>query len=101
MAGVTLCAQPKACSPGSADSGTLLHAILVQATIDDHTLAVTKEIAKEAFAIAVEWQTAGRFNDVSISEGARSYSIAEFSSVMSLLEMANTVEAAALKVEGK
>jgi len=77
---------------------------LVQATIDDHTLAVTTETAKEAFAKAVEWHVVERFNEISISDGARSYSIAEFSSIMALREIANTVEAAAepgLKVKGK
>ena len=44
---------------------------LVQANIDDHTLAVTCESAKEAFAKAVEWQVV-RFTDVSISDGTKS-----------------------------
>jgi hypothetical protein len=72
---------------------------LVQACLDDHTLAVTTATAKKAFAKAVEWQNAGRFNDVSISEGDRSYSIAEFASEKGLLEIANTVKAAALKAK--
>jgi hypothetical protein len=77
---------------------------LVQATIDDHTLAVTTETAKEAFAKAVEWHVAERFTDVSIYDGIKSYSIGEFASVMALQEIANTVESAAtpaLKAEGK
>ena len=65
---------------------------LVQANIDDHTLAVTTETAKEAFAKAVEWHVVERFTNVSIDDGARSYSIAEFSSEMALLEIANTVD---------
>jgi hypothetical protein len=36
-----------------------------------------------------------RFTDVSISDGIKIYSIAEFSLVMALQEIANTVEAAA------
>jgi hypothetical protein len=32
---------------------------LVQACLDDHTLAVTTATAKEAFAKAVEWQVTG------------------------------------------
>ena len=41
---------------------------LVQACLDDHTLAVTTASAKEAFAKAVEWENADRFNNVSISK---------------------------------
>ncbi|XIA64321.1 hypothetical protein ACFIOY_36450 [Bradyrhizobium sp. TZ2] len=42
---------------------------LVQAAIHDHTLAVTTETAKEAFAKAVEWHVVEKFVDVSISDG--------------------------------
>ena len=66
---------------------------LVQANVDDHTVAVTTETAKEAYAKAVEWHVVERFTDVSINDGARNYSIAEFSSEMALLEIANTVDA--------
>ena len=66
---------------------------LVQATIDDHTLAVTTETAKEAFAKAVEWHVVERLNDISISDGIKSFTIAEFASAMALAEIANTVEA--------
>jgi hypothetical protein len=68
---------------------------LVQGCIDDHKLAVTAATAKEAFAKAVEWRVTERFADVSIYDGAKIYSIEEFSSVMALQEIANTVEAAA------
>jgi hypothetical protein len=47
---------------------------LVQATIDNHTLAVTTATAKEAFAKAVEWHVTGRFTDVSISDSTKTYS---------------------------
>ena len=67
---------------------------LVQGCVDDHTLAVTTATAKEAFAKAVEWQVTERFVDVSIYDGVKLYSIEEFSSVMALREIANTVEAA-------
>jgi len=66
---------------------------LVQADVDDHTVAVTTETAKEAYAKAVEWHVVERFTNVSINDGARSYSIVEFSSEMALLEIANTVHA--------
>jgi hypothetical protein len=62
----------------------------VQGNIDDHTLAVTCETAKEAF----EWQIV-QFADVSISDGTRSYTAAEFASLMALKEVADTVEASA------
>ena len=65
----------------------------VNAYADDHRLTVTTETAKEAFAKAVDWHVAQRFTDVSISDGIKSYTIAEFSSVMALLEIANTVAA--------
>ena len=66
---------------------------LVQANLDDHTLAVATETAKEALAKAVEWHVAERLINVTIGDGIKNYTIAEFSSVMALLEIANTVEA--------
>lgn len=66
---------------------------LVQGCIDDHTLAVTTATAKEAFAKAIEWHVTERLADVSIYDGVKIYSIEEFSSVMALREIANTVEA--------
>ena len=56
---------------------------LVQACLDDHTLAVTTATAKEAFAKAVEWQVTGRFDHVSISDDAKTYSIEVFSVAIS------------------
>jgi hypothetical protein len=67
----------------------------VRAYYADHPLTMTTETAKEAFANAVEWHVVERFTDVSINDGIKSYSIAEFSLVMALQEIANTVEAAA------
>ena len=61
---------------------------LVQGCIDDHTLAVTADTAKEAFAKAIEWHVAERFTDVSIYDGSKSYSIDEFASAMALQEIA-------------
>ena len=66
---------------------------LVQGCLDDHTLAVTTATAKEAFAKAVEWHVTEA--DVSIYDGVKTYSIEQFSLVMALREIANTVEAAA------
>ena len=66
----------------------------VQAYADGHKLTMTTETAKRAFAEAVDWHVVGRFTNVVISDGLKSYSIAEFASLMALTEIANTVEAA-------
>lgn len=55
----------------------------VKAYFFDHPLTVTKETAKEAFAKAVEWHVVDKFVHISISDGGRSYSIAEFASILS------------------
>jgi hypothetical protein len=67
----------------------------VKAYYADQPLTVTAETAKDAFAKAVEWHVVGRFSNVSISAGIKSYSIDGFASAMALQEIANTVEAAA------
>ena len=67
----------------------------VKARQDDHTLRVTAETAKEAFEKAVEWHVVKKFTHVSISDGIKSYSIVEFSSIMALQEIARTIEVAA------
>jgi hypothetical protein len=54
----------------------------VSAYVDDHLTSVTTETAKEAFAKAVEWHVTRKLTDVSISDGIRSYTIAEFSSIL-------------------
>ena len=96
MVGVALYAQPKACSPEFGNSSTLCPMpFLVQGCIDDHTLAVTADTAKEAFAKAIEWHVVENFSGVSIYDGVRMYSIDEFASVMSLQEIAKTVNAVA------
>ena len=64
----------------------------VKAYYADHPLTVTTKTAKEAFAKAVEWHVVERFTNVSISNGRKRYSIAEFSSVMALIEIASTVD---------
>ena len=55
----------------------------VKAYFFDHPLTVTKETAKEAFATAIEWQVVEKFTHISISDGGKSYSIAEFASILS------------------
>ena len=66
---------------------------LVQGCLDDHTLAVTTATAKEAFAKAVEWHVVNGFGGVSISDGHKRFTIAEFSWTMASQEIANTVAA--------
>ena len=68
---------------------------LVQACLDDHTLAVTAVTAREAYAKAVEWHKTGRFTSVSINDSTKTYSIDAFALAMALVEIAKTVNAAA------
>jgi hypothetical protein len=65
----------------------------VQAYIDDHRLSVTTETAKDAFAKAVEWHVTEGLSNITISDGNKSYTVSEFSSVMALQQIADTVEA--------
>jgi hypothetical protein len=65
---------------------------LLQANADDHVLTATFETAKEAFAKAIEWHVIGRFANINIDDGTKSYSIDEFSSLMALRDIANTVK---------
>jgi hypothetical protein len=64
---------------------------MVQRGIDDSALTVITETAKEAFAQAIEWSVAGRYTDVSIHDGSKSYSIHEFALAMALEEIATTL----------
>ena len=64
----------------------------VQANVDGQVVATTFETAKEAFAKAIEWHVVRRFANISIDDGAKSYSIDGFSSLMALRDIANTVE---------
>jgi len=68
---------------------------VVNAHIDDVRLIANAETAKEAFAKAVGWHVVESFTDVSISDGIKTSLIAEFSSRMALLEIANTTETTA------
>jgi hypothetical protein len=64
---------------------------IIKAYVDGHALTAALETAKDAFAKAIEWYIVGKFADVSISDGTRSYSIVEFSFVMALAEIAQTI----------
>ena len=65
---------------------------LLQSNADDHVLTATFETAKEAFAKAIEWHVVGRFTNINIDDGTKSYSVEEFSSLMALRDIANTVK---------
>ena len=67
---------------------------VVKAHVDDVMLSAKAGSAKEAFAKAIEWHVAQSLTDVSISDGFRSFTIAEFASAMVSLEIENTVDAA-------
>ena len=66
----------------------------VHAHVDDHMFKATAKTARDAFAKAIEWHVVGRLTGISISDGTRSYSIAEFASVMALAEIANIMASA-------
>jgi hypothetical protein len=67
---------------------------VVKAHIDDLTLTVNAETAKEAFAKAVEWHVVKGFRGVSISDGYKRFTIAEFAWTMASQEIADTTAAA-------
>ena len=54
----------------------------LSAYVDDHLVSMSTETAKEAFAKAVEWHVVRKLANISISDGIRNYSIAEFSSII-------------------
>jgi len=60
---------------------------LIEGWIDDFRLEATARTAKKAFAEAVDWHVAKQLSAVSISDGSRRYSIAEFSEIMALQEI--------------
>ena len=63
---------------------------ILEAYIDDCKLTATAQTAKMAFAEAIEWHVAMQLAGVTIGDGIRSYSIAEFAEVMALREIADT-----------
>ena len=64
---------------------------VVKAHIDDLMLTANAGTAKEAFAKAVEWHVAKGFRGVSISDGHKRFTVAEFSWTMASHEIAKTV----------
>jgi len=80
--------QPRAVGQASA---MIFH---VHAHVDDHIFNATAKTARDAFAKAIEWHVVGRLAGILISDGTRSYSIAEFASVMALAEISNIAASA-------
>ena len=68
---------------------------VVKAHIEDLTLTVNAETAKDAFAKAVEWHVVNGFRNISISDGHKRFAIAEFAWTMASQEIAHTINAAA------
>jgi hypothetical protein len=63
----------------------------VEAYADDCRVTATAWTAKEAFAEAIDWRIVKRLSAVSIRDGSRSYSIAEFASAMAQQEITDTI----------
>jgi hypothetical protein len=66
----------------------------IKGSVDDCIVTAHAETAKEAFAKAVEWQVANGVCGVSISDGGRRFTVAEFSWKMASAEMAETMRQA-------
>lgn len=56
----------------------------VEAYADDCKLTATHWSSKRAFAAAIDWHVLKRLSAVSIRDGTKNYSIAEFSEAMAL-----------------
>jgi hypothetical protein len=67
---------------------------VVKAHIDDLMQTASAETAKEAFAKAVEWHVVKGFRGVSIRDGHKRFTIAEFAWTMASQEIADTTAAA-------
>jgi hypothetical protein len=64
---------------------------MVRGFYNNSPLTLTARTAKAAFAKAIEWHLVESFTDVSISDGIKDYSIAEFASMMALREIQHTM----------
>ena len=64
----------------------------IRGRVEDCILTAHAETAKEAFAKAVEWQVANGIRGVSISDGSRRFTVAEFSWKMASQEIASTTK---------
>jgi hypothetical protein len=59
---------------------------------NNNSLTLTSATAKDAFAKAIEWHLIERFTSVSISDGTKDYTIAEFSLAMALNDVSTTLD---------
>jgi hypothetical protein len=64
---------------------------VVEGYIDGFRLESRIKTAKQAFEEAIDWHVAKQFSGVSIKDGGRVYTIPEFSEVMALQEIAETI----------
>jgi hypothetical protein len=60
----------------------------IRGRVEDCILTAHAETANQAFAKAVEWQVANGIRGVSISDGRRRFTVAEFSWTMASQEIA-------------
>jgi hypothetical protein len=67
---------------------------MVRGFYNNNQLALTSGAAKDAFAKAIEWHVVERFTNVSINDGIKDYTIAEFASLMALREIDQTMDRA-------
>jgi hypothetical protein len=65
---------------------------MVRGFYNNNPLTLTSGTAKDAFAKAIEWHLVESFTNVSISDGIKNYTIAEFASFMALREIDNTID---------
>jgi hypothetical protein len=61
----------------------------IRGRVEDCVFTAHAETAKQAFAKAVEWQVANGICGVSISDGSKRFTVAEFSWTMASQEIAS------------
>ena len=60
---------------------------VVQGCADDCELTAATDTARTALAEAIDWHVVKKLKHVTISDGAKRYSISEFASAMALKEI--------------
>jgi hypothetical protein len=73
-------------------TGRLPMPFMVRGFYNNNPLTLTSGTAREAFTKAIEWHVVEKFSNISISDGIKNYTIAEFSLVMALKDIANTID---------
>ena len=69
-------------------------AYFVEASVEDCTVLTTAQTANEAFAKAIEWQASKQAPEITINDGDKNYSIADFAEMMAQSEIAVAWQAA-------